>query len=255
MEAALYTHNSGESHSYRVICLCEFLFYFILTGAFHNWSQSHYGHGHTPGRVWCGTVRPLSTKSEQPTAVSTTSLTMEVEAVIHVIHWIGRQSDHKCHPPQIQWACHRKQKVEWEAPEIRRCVNREVSLDCLSRSLCHSSPIPNKPHGFCGCKAPWQKKREKKKMGSPHWHVSMFSIHLQKLLRLDCPGHAGVKGSDQADRLAGKATITNGSHLGWSQMLGSLRLPAGTKPSALDHWRPGGEAWKEVALSNQSGEQ
>ena len=167
MEAALYTHNSGESHSYRVICLCEFLFYFILTGAFHNWSQSHYGHGHTPSRVWCGTVRPLSTKSEQPTAVSTTSLTMEVEAVIHVIHWIGRQSDHKCHPPQIQWACHRKQKVEWEAPEIRRCVNREVSLDCLSRSLCHSSPIPNKPHGFCGCKAPWQKKREKKKDGKP----------------------------------------------------------------------------------------
>ena len=32
------------------------------------------------------------------------------------------------------------------------CVNREVGLGC--HSLSHSSPVPNKPHGFCRRKAP-----------------------------------------------------------------------------------------------------
>ena len=122
----IYTHTHTQFRWISFLQSNLFMWVsFFLTGAFHNWSQSHYGHGHTPSRVWCGTVWPLSTKTEQPAAVSTTSLTMEVGAVIHVIHWIGRQSDHKCHPPQIQWACHRKWKVEWEAPEIRKCVNEE----------------------------------------------------------------------------------------------------------------------------------
>ena len=33
-----------------------------------------------------------------------------------------------------------------------------------------------------------------------------FNIHFQKLLLVYCPGHARVKGNDQADRLAGKAS-------------------------------------------------
>ena len=39
-----------------------------------------------------------------------------------------------------------------------------------------------------------------------HWRVSMFDnhIHRGKLLRVYCPGHAGVKGNDRAK--AGKAT-------------------------------------------------
>ena len=36
--------------------------------------------------------------------------------------------------------------------ELRGCVNREVGLG--SHSLSHSSPVPNKPCGFCGRKAP-----------------------------------------------------------------------------------------------------
>ena len=47
-------------------------------------------------------------------------------------------------------------------------------------------------------------------MESPGWHVSMFDIHLRRILWVYCPGHAGVKGNDWADRLAGKATITGG---------------------------------------------
>ena len=38
-----------------------------------------------------------------------------------------------------------------------------------------------------------------------------------------CPGHAGVKGNDQVDRLAGKATLTSGLRLERSAVLRSLR--------------------------------
>ena len=47
-------------------------------------------------------------------------------------------------------------------------------------------------------------------MGIPDWNVSMVDIHLRKLLRVYCPGRAGVKGNDRADRLADKATLTSG---------------------------------------------
>ena len=60
-------------------------------------------------------------------------------------------------------------------------------------------------------------------MGSPDWNVSMVDIHLQKRLWVYCPGHAGVKGNDRADRLAGKTTLTSGLLLGRSEMLRSLR--------------------------------
>ena len=52
----------------------------------------------------------------------------------------------------------------------------------------------------------------------------MVDIHLPKLLWVYCPGHAGVKGNDRANRLAGKATITRGLLLGRSEALKSLRL-------------------------------
>ena len=42
-------------------------------------------------------------------------------------------------------------------------------------------------------------------MGSPDWNVSMVDIHLRKLMWVYCPGHAGVKGNDRGDRLAGKS--------------------------------------------------
>ena len=60
-------------------------------------------------------------------------------------------------------------------------------------------------------------------MGSPDWNMSMVNIHLRKLLWVYCLGHAGVKGNDRADRLAGKATITSGLRLGRSEVLRYLR--------------------------------
>ena len=53
-------------------------------------------------------------------------------------------------------------------------------------------------------------KEVKSGMGSPDWNVSVADIHLRNLLWVYCPGHAGVKGNDRADRLAGKATLTGG---------------------------------------------
>ena len=57
----------------------------------------------------------------------------------------------------------------------------------------------------------------------PDWNVSVVNIHLQTLLRVYCPGHAGVKGNDRADRPAGKATFISGFLLGRSEVLRSLR--------------------------------
>ena len=58
----------------------------------------------------------------------------------------------------------------------------------------------------------------KSEMGSPGWNVSMVDNHVPKLLRMYCPGHAGVKGNDPADRLAGRATLTSGLSLGRCEM-------------------------------------
>ena len=43
--------------------------------------------------------------------------------------------------------------------KLGSCVKREVGLGC--HSLSHSSPVPNKPHGFCRRQAPWKKKKKK----------------------------------------------------------------------------------------------
>ena len=45
----------------------------------------------------------------------------------------------------------------------------------------------------------------------------MVDTHLRKLLWVYCPGHAGAKGNDRADRIAGKATLTR------SEVFRSLR--------------------------------
>ena len=63
----------------------------------------------------------------------------------------------------------------------------------------------------------------KRGIGSPDWNVLMVDIRLRKLLWVYCPGHAGVKGNDRADRLAGKATTTSGLLLGRSEVFRSLR--------------------------------
>jgi len=51
----------------------------------------------------------------------------------------------------------------------------------------------------------------------------MVDIHLRKLLWVYCPGDAGVKGNDQADRLVGKATLARVLLLGRSGVLRSMR--------------------------------
>ena len=60
-------------------------------------------------------------------------------------------------------------------------------------------------------------------MGSPtgmcQWSTSTFQNSCGCTY---CPGHAGVKGNDRADRLAGKATLTSGLLLGRSELLRSL---------------------------------
>ena len=59
-------------------------------------------------------------------------------------------------------------------------------------------------------------------MGSPDWDVSMVDIHIRKQ-SVYFPGHAGVKGNDRADKLAGKATLTSGLRLGRYEVLRNLK--------------------------------
>ena len=59
--------------------------------------------------------------------------------------------------------------------------------------------------------------------GSPDWHKAMANLDIQKLLWVYCPGHAGVKGNERADRLAGNATTTTGLCLGRSEVLRAVR--------------------------------
>jgi len=59
-------------------------------------------------------------------------------------------------------------------------------------------------------------------MGSSEWNESVVDTHLRKLW-VYCPGHAGLKGNDRADRLAGKATLASSLRLGRYEVLRSLR--------------------------------
>ena len=111
--------------------------------------------------------------SELP-IVSTCRLTMQVEAVTHVLHWIASRSD-----SQTTYAI------------------RADSISMLQKL--------------------------KSGMRSPDWHVSMDHTHCQKFLWMYCPGHARMKGTDWADSLVGKTTITSGFCLEIYEVLRSLR--------------------------------
>ena len=91
-------------------------------------------------------------------------------------------------------------------------------------------------------------------MGSSDWNVSMVDtvIHLRQLLWVYCPGHAGVKGNDRADRLVGKATLTSGLLLGRSEVLRSLRhdlLAQSQGHHTIDRLEER-EAWKAEVLDD-----
>ena len=77
-----------------------------------------------------------------------------------------------------------------------------------------------------------------------HRNVPIVSIHLPKLLWVYCLGHAGLKGNDRVDRMAGKATLTSGLLLGRSETLRSTTCghkATGITPSI---------AWRREALDD-----
>ena len=66
---------------------------------------------------------------------------------------------------------------------------------------------------------------QKVQKGTIHseWAHALRKISLGKITWMYCPGHAGVKGNERADRLAGSATMTTGLTLGRSEVLRQLR--------------------------------
>ncbi|XP_076448042.1 cadherin-23-like isoform X2 [Babylonia areolata] len=107
--------------------------------------------------------------------VTTSSLTMEVEAATHALQWLS-----SIHTPGNQHAM------------------------ILTDSMNLIQKIENG-------------------MGNPEWHKAMRNFHIKKLTWSYCPGHAGVKGNERADRLAGNATPTSGLHLGKSEILRKIK--------------------------------
>ena len=95
-------------------------------------------------------------------------------------------------------------------------------------------------------------------MGSPDWNVSTVDIRLRKLLWVYCPGHVGVKGNDRADRLTGKAALTNGLRLGRSEVVRSSRyyLPAQSQGHhTIDHMEERGVKRGSARRSSLKGRQ
>ena len=66
-------------------------------------------------------------------------------------------------------------------------------------------------------------RKVKSGIGSPDWNVSMVEIHPRNLLWAHRPGHAGAKGNDRADRLAGKPSRASDLLLERPEVLRSLR--------------------------------
>ena len=101
-------------------------------------------------------------------------------------------------------------------------------LDCLRSWRSDHIIMPSSSQIHWACYKKWKKWNGKPRLECVHgrhsdWHVSMVDIHLRKLLRVYCPEHAAVTRNDQADRLAGKATLTSVLLLGISEVLRSLR--------------------------------
>ena len=97
-------------------------------------------------------------------------------------------------------------------------------------------------------------KEVKSGMGSPDWNVSVVDIHLQKLMWVYRPGHAGANRNDWADLYTGTSDGQSNPHK-WlaSQKIWSVEkletLPVEHKAKDITSstaWRR--EAWKEEAL-------
>jgi len=111
--------------------------------------------------------------------------------------------------PELQrQTCRRRKKKKEEKRRRKKAHSRGDSQTTHAIILTDSMSLPQKV---------------KSGMGSLEWNVSMVDVHLRKLLWVYCPGHAGVKGNDRADRLAGKAALTSGMLLGRSEVMRSLR--------------------------------
>ena len=127
---------------------------------------------------WAFTVKQDGKTIHEDSAaykVTTSSMTMEVEAVTHALQWIATITTDK----------------------NTRAVILTDSMNLIQRVNTG--------------------------MGSPDWHAAMNKLRLQRLLWIYCPGHAGVKGNDRADSLAGKANLKDGLQLERSDILRNPR--------------------------------
>ena len=98
-----------------------------------------------------------------------------------------------------------------------------IKVEAVTHALCCIASRGQTTHAIILTDSMSLLQKVKSGMGSPDRNVSMVDIHIRKLLWVCCPGHAGVKGNDRADTLAGKATLSCSLLLGRAEVLRSLR--------------------------------
>ena len=79
------------------------------------------------------------------------------------------------------WRDVKIQELTDDLAELRSCVNKEVGPG--PHSLSRSSPVPNKPYGFCGRKAPRKKKKEADPPTQPSFCEALYPIVYQRIHR------------------------------------------------------------------------
>ena len=57
----------------------------------------------------------------------------------------------------------------------------------------------------------------------PEWIDLIRNSHLKKLIWIFTPGHAGVKGNERADKLAGEAPIGGHLQMGETEVLNAMK--------------------------------
>ena len=180
------------------------------------------------------------------TPVNVSLVNTHLWKLLWTCHWSTPTFENSCeritsqHPPlktpvnmslvnthlwKLLWTCHWStptfekpcERVTGQHPPLKIPVNVSTADTHLLKLLwtCHwSTPTFE---NSCECIKSWHP------LLKTPVNVSLVYTHLRKLLWLYSPRHAGVKGSDQAGRQAGTATLTCGLLLRKSEVLRSLR--------------------------------
>ena len=112
-----------------------------------------------------------------------------------------------------------------------------MEVEAVTRALhwLASKDISHKTHAVILTDSMNLLQKVKAGMIRSEWLDPLQHIRLKKITWMYCPGDAGVKGNERADRLPGTATIQEGLLLGKSEVLRQLRKILQANDQAQHH--------------------